>query len=74
MNPLEKQIAELTERIDALELAVWSLEKSDERNWEIIKTTDDTMQLLAEAKGVNLPKLKRFFDEAKRRLGRTDRR
>lgn len=43
MSSLEKQIEELRERMAQLELSVWGLETSDERNWDLIRKIDDSL-------------------------------
>jgi len=43
MSSLEKQIEELRERMAQLELSVWGLETSDERNWNLIRKIDDSL-------------------------------
>ena len=43
MSSLEKQIEELRERVAQLEVSVWGLETSDERNWDLIRKIDDSL-------------------------------
>jgi len=62
MNPLEKEIAALKNRLDTMELAIWSLETSEERHWKLICELDDKLNLK-----LDLPGTGRVMERVKKR-------
>lgn len=59
----EARMKALEERVDLLEIAVWSLEKSDERTWQLLCDLDAEFK-----KGtgrMSLREAQRLVDEAK---------
>lgn len=64
---LEAQIKALEERTDLLEIAVWSLEKSDERTWQLLCDLDAEFK---KGKGrMSLREAHRLIEEAKHTTG-----
>lgn len=63
---LEAEIAALTERIDKIEALVWSLERSDERTWQLLCDLDAEFK---KGEGrMSLRDAQRLVEEAKRSI------